>query len=152
MEVETIKEKILDFVKGIIMEQKITLTDIVKQIHLSSISKFQNKYGDDHFIISYREDKDNYFQFHIMDIKDINVLLRQGKIIDEAIVNTFVYYNTEFKSYDGKKNEKLLKMFDRIGFPPISKATMNLKIIDPIDHTVKYTVTGWKKEDMIGFE
>jgi hypothetical protein len=87
-----------------------------------------------------------------MDIKDINVLLRQGKIIDEAIVNTFVYYNTEFKSYDGEKNEKLYKMFDRIGFPPISKATMNLKIIDPIDHTVKYTVTGWKKEDMIGFK
>jgi len=136
------------------MENKITLMDMVKQVQLSKLYKFQNKYKDDHFIISFREnkEKDNYFRFHVMDIKSINVLLSQGKPIDEAIVNTFVYHNTEFKTYDGKKNEKLLKMFDRIGFPPISKATMNLKIIDPIDHTVKYTVTGWKKEDMIRFE
>jgi hypothetical protein len=87
-----------------------------------------------------------------MDIKNIKVLLNQGKIIDEAIVNTIVYHNTEFKIYDGKKNEKLLKMFERIGFPPISKATMNLKIVDPVDNVIRYVVTGWKKEDMIGFE
>ena len=131
------------------MDNKITLVDIVKQHHKSS---FQNKYGNDHFVISYREDKDSYFQFHIMDIKNINVLLNQGKIIDEAIVNTIVYHNTEFKIYDGKKNEKLLKIFERIGFPPISKATMNLKIVDPVDNVIRYVVTGWKKEDMIGFE
>lgn len=136
--------------KGVIMDdKKITLVDIVKQ---SNRSNFQSKYGNDHFVISYREDKDSYFQFHIMDIKNINVLLNQGKIIDEAIVNTIVYHNTEFKTYDGKKNEKLLKIFDRIGFPPISKATMNLKIVDPVDNVIRYVVTGWKKEDMIGFE
>jgi hypothetical protein len=135
------------------MEKKAILTDIMKpNYYLSSISKFQNKYGNDHFVISYMENKDNYFQFHVMDIKDINVLLRQRKIIDEAIVNTIVYHNTEFKIYDGKKNEKLLKMFERIGFPPISKATMNLNIVDPVDNVIRYVVTGWKKEDMIGFE
>ena len=135
------------------MEKKMILTDIMKpNYYLSSISKFQNKYGNDYFVISYMENKDNYFQFHVMDIKDINVLLRQGKIIDEAIINTFVYHNTEFKIYDGKKNEKLYKMFDRIGLPPISKATLNLKIVDPVDHVIKYVLTGWKKEDMVGFE
>ena len=131
------------------MDNKITLVDIVKH---SNRSTFHSKYGNDHFVISYREDKDNYFQFHIMDINDIKVLLNQGKIIDEAIVNTIVYHNTEFKIYDGKKNEKLLKIFERIGFPPISKATMNLKIVDPVDNVIRYVVTGWKKEDMIGFE
>jgi hypothetical protein len=98
------------------------------------------------------ENKDNYFQFHVMDIKDINVLLRQGKIIDEAIINTFVYHNTEFNIYHGNKNEKLYKVFDRIGLPMISKATLNLKIVDPVDHVIKYVLTGWKKEDMVGFE
>ena len=130
------------------MDNSITLVDLVKQNHQSS---FRNKYGNDHFIISYREDNDNHFQFHIMDIKNINVLLNQGKVIDEAIVDTIVYHNTEFKIYNGKNNEKLLKMFERIGFPPISKATMNLKIVDPINRVIRYIVTGWKKEDMVGF-
>ena len=137
------------------MEKKVILTDIMKQnYYLSSISKFLNKYGDDHFIISFKEykEEDNYFQFHVMDIKNINVLLCQGKPIDEAIVKAFVNYNGRFKTYDGKKNEKLYKMFERIGLPPVSKATTNLKIVDPIDHIVKYVLTGWKKEDMVGFE
>ena len=136
------------------MENKITLMDMVKPIQLSKLYKFQNKYKDDHFIISFREDKeeDNYFRFHVMDIKSINVLLSQGKPIDEAIVKAFVNYNGRFKTYDGKKNEKLYKMFDRIGFPPISKATMNLKIVDPIDRVIKYVLTGWKQEDMIGLK
>jgi hypothetical protein len=134
------------------MKKKVILTDIMKpNYYLSSISKFQNKYGDDHFVISYMENKDNYFQFHVMDIKDINVLLREGKIIDEAIINTFSYHDTEFNIYHGKKNEKLYKVFDRIGLPLIRKATLNLKIVDPVDHIIKYILTGWKKEDVIGF-
>jgi hypothetical protein len=43
-------------------------------------------------------------------------------------------------------------MFDRIGFPSIYKATLNLKIIDPVDHVIKYVLTGWKQEDVVGLK